>query len=68
MSTVHDAGHRQRFARCLIEFELTSADFERHGHPTDGCDLSVCWEHNWHECPVQVLELQEAIRRLPGWS
>ena len=61
-------GRRKRFVRCLIEFELTSADFKKHGHPADGCDLLVCWEHNWPECPVQILELREAIRGLPGWS
>lgn len=60
-------GRRKRFARCLIEFELTSADFKRHGHPSDGCDLIVCWEHNWPDCPLPVLELKEVIRRLPGW-
>jgi len=22
-----------------------------------GCDLIVCWVHNWPECPVEVIEL-----------
>lgn len=60
-------GPRKRFADCRIEFELRSRDFVTHGHPTNGCDLIVCWEHNWSEAPLEVLELQSAIRKLPGW-
>lgn len=60
-------GPRERFKRCLIEFELRSKDFLRHGHKVDGCDLIICWEHDWANCPVEVLELSRAIRGLPGW-
>ena len=61
-------GKRQRFKKCLIEFELKSSDFWTHKHPASGCDLVVCWEHDWQECPVEVLELQKAIKSLPGWK
>ena len=26
-----------------------------------GCDLIVCWEHNWEECPLEVIELKTVI-------
>ena len=42
-----------------IEVEYESRNFLRHGHPPQGCDLIVCWIHNWQECPVEVLELSK---------
>jgi len=47
-----------------IEFEYRSSDYERHGHPKEGCDLIVCWEHDWEECPIQVIELKSLIKGL----
>ena len=41
-----------------IEFEYESRNFLQHLHDPNGCDLIVCWEHNWPECPVEVLELR----------
>lgn len=49
----------------LIEFEFRSSDFKRHGHLQSmakgtKCDMIVCWEHDWKECPkeIEVLELR----------
>jgi len=50
-----------RFQRLKIEFEKESRNFQKHGHDPNGCDLIVCWEHNWPECPVEVLELSSMI-------
>jgi hypothetical protein len=47
-----------------IEFEYESSSFKKHGHDPKGCDLIICWEHNWKECPLPVLELQKAIKGL----
>jgi hypothetical protein len=58
---------RRRYRKCLIEFELKSSDFRRHGHPADGCDLIVCWTHDWKDCPLDVLELSSEIKNLEGW-
>jgi len=49
-----------------IEFEYRSSDYERHGHPKEGCDLIICWEHDWKECPLQVIELKSLLKKL--WS
>lgn len=50
--------------RVRIEFELRSRNFRDHGHSARGCNLVVCWEHNWPDCPVEVLELKREIKRL----
>jgi hypothetical protein len=59
---------RGRYTKCLIEFEHRSRDYVSHGHPLDGCDLIVCWEHNWQGCPIEVLELKSKIKTLDGWK
>jgi hypothetical protein len=55
-----------KWQRVKIEFEYESRNFRDHGHPADGCDVIVCWRHNWAECPshIEVLELSEVIKRL----
>ncbi|OHE78470.1 MAG: hypothetical protein A2107_02880 [Verrucomicrobia bacterium GWF2_62_7] len=59
---------RGRYTECLIEFEFRSSGFREHKHPTTGCDLVVCWIHDWKDCPLEVIELQSAIRSLDGWK
>ncbi len=48
-----------------IEFEFKSSSFKRHNHLASmkkgaKCDMIVCWEHDWNECPkeIEVLELK----------
>jgi len=55
---------KERWERTRIEFEYQSRNFNSHGHDPNGCDLVVCWEHNWPECPVEVLELKTSIKNL----
>ncbi|HWB59446.1 MAG TPA: hypothetical protein VG733_08140 [Chthoniobacteraceae bacterium] len=54
-----------------IEFEYESGNFRHHRHDPKGCDLIVCWEDNWDECPVEVLALRDEIAGMdakPGIS
>lgn len=53
-----------RWQRVRIEFEYESRNFLAHKHPADGCDLIVCWTHNWPECPenLEVVELRRVVR------
>ena len=51
-----------RWQRVRIELEFESRNFQRHGHDPAGCDLIVCWEHTWKECPVRVLELRKYVK------
>jgi hypothetical protein len=52
--------------RVRIEFEFRSRTFYSHGHDPDQCDVIVCWEDNWPNCPIEVLELKSALARLPS--
>lgn len=47
--------------RVRLEFEFHSRNFLTHFHDPAECDLIVCWEHNWAECPLEVLELKKAL-------
>ncbi len=51
-------GSPEAWQRVRVEFELRSSHFRRHRHDPAGCDLIVCWEHDWPECPVEVLALR----------
>ncbi|HET9838897.1 MAG TPA: hypothetical protein VFR84_11725 [Candidatus Angelobacter sp.] len=44
-----------------IEAEYQSRNFHLHMHRPGGCDLLVCWEHNWPECPLPVIELRALV-------
>lgn len=57
---------RNRWQRVRIEFEYRSRNFRDHGHDPEQCDLIVCWEHDWPECPLEVIELRRVIDRLEG--
>ncbi len=49
-----------------IEFKFESRSFRDDGQPVDGCDVIVCWRHNWADCPAQleVIELASVIKSL----
>jgi hypothetical protein len=55
-----------RWQRVRIEFEFESRNFVQHMHEVEGCDLIVCWHHNWKNCPLEVLELKEVISVQPS--
>lgn len=52
-----------RWQTVKIEFEFESKNYD---HPLDGCDVIVCWRHNWRECPphIEVIELPSVIKTL----
>lgn len=58
--------NRNRWQRVRIEFEFYSSNFRDHGHDPDHCDMIVCWEHNWADCPLEVIELRSVIDQLEG--
>ena len=56
-----------RWQDVRIEFEYESRSFAEHGHDPNGCDVIVCWRHNWKGCPprlmvVELSRLTAAIR------
>ena len=50
-----------RLQRVKIEFEYESRNFLRHNHDAAMCDLIVCWEDNWPEAPLEVIELKRVF-------
>jgi hypothetical protein len=55
-----------RWQRVRVEFEFRSRNFRDHGHDATKCDLIVCWQHDWPDCPLEVIELRTVIERLDG--
>jgi hypothetical protein len=53
-----------KWQRVRIEFEFESRNFLIHKHPPEGCDLIICWTHNWPECPahLEVVELKRVVK------
>jgi len=52
--------------RVFLQFEFKSSDFRAHSYDPNQCDLIVCWENDWRDCPLEVLELREILRDLPN--
>lgn len=48
---------------CRAEFEYRSSNFKTHKHDPRRCDLIICWENDWPDCPVDVLCLKEVANR-----
>jgi len=55
---------KEGLERIRVEFEYKSSHFLQHKHDFKNCDVIVCWEHDWKDCPLQVIELKEVIKRL----
>ena len=55
-----------RWEHTFFEVELESRNFHIHGHDPNGCDFIICWEHNWKECPLPVIELRKLLARSEG--
>jgi len=50
--------------RVFIEFEFNSRNFVTHKHDPKLCDILVCWEHDWKDCPIkEVLVLKDLIEQ-----
>jgi len=47
-----------------IEFEFLSSNFSKQKHPIEKCDIIVCWEHDWKNCPkeIEVIELRCVVQ------
>jgi hypothetical protein len=56
-------GPNEPWERVRIEFEFKSRNFLAHKHDAKKCDLIVCWEHDWHDCPLEVLELKKEVEK-----
>jgi hypothetical protein len=50
-----------RWQRVRIEIEFLSRNFLQHFHNPAECDLIVCWENNWPDCPLEVIALKDLM-------
>ncbi len=57
-------GKQGRWERVAIEFEYRSSNFKEHGHNPDECDVIVCWENDWKDCPIEVISLKELMGKI----
>jgi hypothetical protein len=54
------------WGKVRIEFEFRASNFQEHGHDSNQCDYIVCWENDWPNCPIAVIDLQREIQKLPS--
>lgn len=51
-----------------IQLEYKSSDFKTRisakGYNENQCDLIICWNHNWEDSPIEVLELRSILQYL----
>jgi len=59
-------GNRERGVKKRIEFEFKSSHFSRQKHDSKECDIIVCWDHDWKNCPIEVIELRSVIQKDKG--
>ena len=58
-------GKKGNFRRVTIEFEFRSSGYRKdHVPKQQWCDLIICWEHDWKDCPIEVLELSHELKQL----
>jgi hypothetical protein len=53
-----------KYVRKYIEFEFKSSGFKKHLSEKKKCHYVVCWEHNWKNCPIPVIELRTRIKEI----
>ena len=60
--------NRANYVRKYLEFEFLSSQFKEHilnpKHKERKCDYVVCWENDWKECPIPVIELKTEISNI----
>lgn len=53
--------------RIRVEFEFKSSNFKTHDHDPKECDMVICWENDWKDCPIEVIELHSAIQDMKNF-
>lgn len=54
-----DAKIRRNSIDYLVEFEYRSSNFVLHGHDIRKCDLIICWEDDYQDIALPVVELSK---------
>jgi hypothetical protein len=56
-SAFPDALYMHRGEEWRVEFEFESDNFRIHNHDHRLCDMIVCWNNNYTECPLPIIAL-----------
>ncbi|MBI5207116.1 MAG: hypothetical protein HY934_04920 [Candidatus Firestonebacteria bacterium] len=51
------SGNKEKKIR--IEFEFRASNFIQHKHNIRKCDCIVCWENDWADCPIEIIEIKK---------
>jgi len=62
-SAFPDATLRHKGVMWLAEFEYKASNFIQHEHDIRNCDIIICWNNDYPNCPIPVLELSN-----PTWE
>lgn len=50
-----------KYQRVRIGFEFNSSSFPEKSNNINDCDVIVCWNHDWNDCPIEVIELSKVL-------
>ena len=50
-----------KYQRVRIDFEFKSSSFLEKDHNINECDIIVCWNNDWNDCPIEVMELSKVL-------
>lgn len=53
-----------QWEKVKIDFEYKSSRFKERSQDNEEGDIIVCWEHDWDDCPFEVLELRTVLKLL----
>ncbi len=63
----NQSSEEEKWESVKIGFALNSLDLQKNERLTKSCELLVCWENGWKDCPVEVLELSTTLMRLENY-
>lgn len=52
------------YVRKYVEFEFRSSGYKAHLKSKRKCHYVICWENDWKDCPIPVVELKREIPRI----
>ena len=50
-----------KYQRVRMAFEFESSSFQQKSININDCDVIVCWNHDWNDCPIEVIELSKVL-------
>ncbi|MFO7535727.1 MAG: hypothetical protein R6X19_08625 [Kiritimatiellia bacterium] len=60
-AVVFEENAKGQYVRRYVEFEFRSSGYKAHLKTKRQCHYVVCWEHNWKDCPLPVIELKSRV-------